>query len=522
MSAGLLESEALARDKAVLQLPSMRDSWALSELLAGIVPEAALRRVSGVCVSGAFDDSRKVRRGSLFVAICGAKDDGRRFIPDALERGAVTVLGEELPNDLPVPAISVPSARRALAQIAARWYGVQSLSGLGVALLGVTGTNGKSTTAYMVRAILEAASIRCGLLGTVEYDLCGRKLISALTTPGPLELCSHVRECVEAWAGAIVMEASSHALSQYRVDGLKFAAAAFTNLTGDHMDYHADMAEYASAKARLFENLGSEGTAIINADDAHGARMVQKCAAKIVHYGVDRPAELSARVMREAIGGTTFKLKYGADAINVDSAMVGRHNVYNALAAAGLAAAIGVPLAKIKDGLTALRQVPGRLERVDCGLPGEVFVDYAHTDDALRNVLSVLKPLTQRRLMLVFGCGGDRDRTKRPRMAAIAEQYAGAVVVTSDNPRTEDPDQIIADIVAGFRPDMRRRVMIEPDRRAAIRCAISSICPGDVLLVAGKGHESYQIIGTQKLPFDDVDEVRRAAAERGVAPAETL
>lgn len=491
----------------------------LGELLQGVADVPA--DFADLSISGVFDDSRRLIPGGLFVAVRGNDADGRSFIDNAVSRGAAAIVAEDLPPLPGVRTIPVQDARAALATLAARWHNLASLLQSGFDLIGITGTNGKSTAAYMTRSMLSAAGRRCGLLGTIAYDdLGGVPVPAKLTTPGALELTDYVQRCAANGGDCLVLETSSHALDQKRTDGLRFSVAAFTNLTGDHLDYHKTMEAYADAKARLFERLPADGTAVVNRDDPHAARMVRDCKARILYYSLQQDADLTARVTREQIDGTHYKLKIAGQTIAVDNKLVGRHNVYNALAAAGIAHALGIATETIAAGLRQLRNVPGRLERVVCELPGVVFVDYAHTDDALTNVLSVLKPLAQRRLMVVFGCGGDRDRSKRPRMAAVAARYADAIIVTSDNPRSENPHAIIDEVLSGFAVDARRRVMVEPDRRAAIFGAISSMHAGDVLLIAGKGHENYQVIGHERLPFDDVQEVQHAA--RACMPAEAL
>ncbi len=485
----------------------------LGELLAGIAPDGALTAVAARVASGVFDDSRRVQPGGVFVAVRGAAADGRAFVADALARGAAAIVGEELERQESVLTVQVADARAALAQLALRWYGLAADGCGGLQLVGVTGTNGKSTTAFMVRAIAAAAGRKCGLLGTVHYDLCGRSVSAGMTTPGPLELAACLRECADNGADAAVLEVSSHALDQKRTDGLRFVAAAFTNLTGDHLDYHKTMEAYGAAKARLFAGLSPEALAVVNRDDPRHAWMLRECRARVLGFSLEGEAEISARITRSTSQGTLYRMRIEGRELVLENAIVGRHNVYNAMTAAGLARGLGIECEAIAAGLSAVRNIPGRLQRVPCESAADVFVDYAHTDDALRNVLAVLKPLTRRRLILVFGCGGDRDRTKRPRMAQAAAEFADAIVVTSDNPRTEDPHAIIADILAGFDADGRRRVRVEPDRAAAIRAALADAAEGDVLVIAGKGHENYQILGSQRIHFDDVEVAIQAAAE---------
>jgi UDP-N-acetylmuramoyl-L-alanyl-D-glutamate--2,6-diaminopimelate ligase len=485
----------------------------LGALLAGIVEERLPAAEQERDVAGLSDDSRHVQPGGIFVAISGTKVDGREFLGDALRRGAAVLIGEDLQPSADALVINVSDARATLARLAARWYGLDARPARDLRLLGITGTNGKTTAAYMAHAILLAGGLRCGLLGTVHYDLCGQSLTAGMTTPGPLELTKYLRQCVDAGGEAVVLEVSSHALAQCRTDGLRFSAAAFTNLTQDHLDYHGTFEAYREAKARLFARLDEAAAAVVNCDDPHCEVMLRGCPARVVTYGLDHDADISAAIMRDTIDGTLYRLRVGRVELVLKNALVGRHNVYNAMAAAGLASALGMPVEAIERGLSSVRNIPGRLQRVSCLDNVEVFVDYAHTDDALRNVARVLKPLTRRRLIIVFGCGGDRDRTKRPRMAQAAVEFGDAVIVTSDNPRTEDPRRIIEDILEGVDEDVRRRVLVEPDRRMAIHAALAGAGDGDVVLIAGKGHEDYQLVGRERLHFDDVEVALQAAAE---------
>jgi UDP-N-acetylmuramoyl-L-alanyl-D-glutamate--2,6-diaminopimelate ligase len=497
---------ATADDREVAQRP-------LGELLAGILdlPLSAAQR--GLAVTGVCDDSRRVRPGNIFVAIRGTQADGRGFVGDAVGRGAAVLVGEDLAPIGDALVISVSDARAALARLAARWYGLDGPSASHVRLVGLTGTNGKTTTAYMTQAILQAGGLRCGLLGTVQYDVCSRALAARMTTPGPLELARYVRQSVDAGAQAAVIEVSSHALDQRRTDGLRFSAAAFTNLTQDHLDYHGTFEAYRETKARLFAQLDETAVAVVNRDDPNWQTLVRHCAARVVTYALDQDADVTAALTRDTIGGTSYRLRVAGAELELENALVGQHNVYNAMAAAGLASALGMPAEAIERGLSSLREIPGRLQRVACRDDVEVFVDYAHTDDALRNVARVLKPLARRRLIIVFGCGGDRDRAKRPLMARAAAKFGDAVIVTSDNPRSEDPQTIIDDILEGFDEEARRRVLVEPDRRNAIQAALAGAAAGDVVLISGKGHEDYQLVGGERLHFDDVEVARQVAAD---------
>lgn len=489
------------------------EAWTVGKLLSGIVDAAAWRSAADVGISGIFDDSRRVRPGGLFVALRGVAADGGDFAEEAIRRGAVVVLGERLTASASALCIPVADARATLARLAARFHKVDRESGVSFKLVGVTGTNGKTTTSHMARSILRAAGKRCGMLGTVQYDLVSRSVTADMTTPGPIELASYLRECVDAGAEAAVMEVSSHALDQRRADGLNFACAGFTNLTQDHLDYHQTIEAYRDAKARLFQLLDESATAVVNKDDPAHLDMIRGCKARVLTYSLRQPADITATITRDAIGGTLYRLRLGEHECVLENALVGKHNVYNALAAAGLAWAAGAPFSAIEPGLSSVRNIPGRLQRVIGPSGVEVFVDYAHTPDAIRNVTSVLRPLTRNRLVVLFGCGGDRDRSKRPLMAQAAAEYGHAVIVTSDNPRTEDPQRIIDEIVSGFDDAARRRVIVEPDRRQAIYAALGAAKEGDVVLIAGKGHESYQIVGREKRHFDDVECALQAAAE---------
>ncbi len=485
----------------------------LAEVLSGIVEDGAAAARPDQVVSGVFDDSRLVQPNGIFVAVSGSAADGRQYVDQALQRGASVIIGQGLTANGRALVLNVPDARSALARLAARWHGLDDSTAARLSLIGITGTNGKTTTAIMTRAIIQAAGHKCGLLGTVRYDLCGRSITARITTPGALELAGYLRECADAGAGYAVMEVSSHALDQQRAAGLRFAAAGFTNLTGDHLDYHKTFENYRAAKARLFAGLVENAVAVVNRDDPSSAELVRGCRAPLVWYSLESQADITGSISRTTVRGTYYRMRINAADLVLENAVVGRHNVYNALAAAGLARALGMPLEAIDAGLNAVRNIPGRLQRVPCVSGADVFVDYAHTDDALRNVLSVLKPLVKRRLIVVFGCGGDRDRTKRPRMAAAASELADQIIVTSDNPRSEDPQAIIAEIMAGFEPQQRAAVAVEPDRAAAIYQALAAAGSGDVLLIAGKGHEDYQIIGTQRIHFDDVEVTIRAAEQ---------
>ena len=489
-------------------------------------------------VTGVVEDSRAVRPGACFVAVRGSRVDGHDFVPAAVRAGAAVVVTER-PVEVPpgVVHLQLPSTRGVTGRLLAVLTGLAELQRSGrFRVAGITGTNGKSTFCFLTREILRAAGHPTALLGTIQYDLLSRVIEADLTTPGAAALMGYLAEAAKAGASHAVMEVSSIALDQGRAAGVDFAVGVFSNLTGDHLDYHGTMENYLAAKKRLFDGLRPDATAVVNVDDPAGEQMVVDCRARVLRYGirhapsdsgqtpsaqrVDGPA-LWADVRSFTAAGTEFDLVATGDQAgraSVRSLLVGRHNVQNCLAAAGAALALGVPLETIADGLSKIRCVPGRLQRV---LPADgsetnvtVLVDYAHTDDALVNVLSALRPLTRGQLITMFGCGGDRDRTKRPRMAQAAARFSDRIVVTSDNPRTEDPDAIIRDIMTGFPPEASGRVLVEPDRRRAIYAALAAAGPGDVVLLAGKGHENYQIIGQERHPFDDAVIAAEALAER--------
>ncbi len=489
-------------------------------------------RVGVVEATGAADpevvrvceDSRKVRAGDLFVARGGTKADGRRFVADAVARGAVAVISAEgVDVGGSVAVARVQDTNLGVALLAHELAGNPTA---GMKMVAVTGTKGKTTVAYLVRSILKAAGTSCGLVGTVEID-DGRTVVPAeMTTPGAVELVDLFVRMRENGTQACVMEVSSHALHQHRTAGIRFGTAMFTNLTGDHLDYHKTMEEYAAAKALLFENLEAGATGVINVDDAWAQRMVAGCRTSVVRYGLDRAADWSASIESMTSAGTEMVVSgpQGQGA-RIRSPLVGKHNVYNTLCAVAGCRATGVPMAAIVRGLEGMAGVPGRLQAVrgKGELPFQVLVDYAHTHDSLKNVLQAVRGTMSSergkgRLICVFGCGGDRDRTKRPKMAAVAQELADLVVVTSDNPRTEQPVAIIEEVCAGFSGSWRTggQVVVEMDRRTAIQRAIGLAQAGDVVVIAGKGHENYQIIGTTKHHFDDVEEASAALAFRGL------
>lgn len=473
-------------------------------------------------ISGIAYDSRKVKPGFLFLAMRGESSDGNRFVDAALRAGATAVLTDSETTVSPpnVAFARVAHGRRALAKISANFFGRPADR---LKLTGVTGTNGKTTTTFLIEHMLRTAGRSVAMIGTIEYHVAGRVLPAPHTTPESLELNATLAEAVQAGATEAVMEVSSHALEQGRVYGLHYDVAVFTNLTRDHLDYHQSMEAYFGAKAKLFQGDGAAppSVAVINEDDEYGIKLreiAQESGSEVIGYGLH-----GARVTVEDIvyssTGTRFEVHLGDEIIGCESRLIGEINVYNVLAASAAAYARGCALDQIRDAIASFTRVPGRFERVDCGQPFIVVVDYAHTDDALRNLTRIARQLLAQqksggRIITLFGCGGDRDRTKRPLMARAAGEGSDFVVLTSDNPRSEDPHAIIADALPGLEQTGSRHV-VEPDRRKAIAITISEARSGDIVLVAGKGHEKYQITREGTFPFDDVQVAREALAHAG-------
>ena len=472
-------------------------------------------------VTGIAFDSRLVKPGALFFALRGVNADGARFAAQAIANGAIAVVSETAaPAGVTVPWLQVTDARAAMAAAAAAFYRHPSQE---LALVGVTGTNGKTTTSYVLASIFEAAGVKCGRIGTIGYTVGGVEVDASRTTPEAPELQRMLRDMVGQGFGACAMEVSSHALALRRVDGLHFAAGIFTNLTRDHLDFHGDMESYFVAKRRLFEILPDGAIGVINVDDRRGADLVAT-ARRPVTYAIDAAADVRPGPLSFSLDGLAFEVRTPRGTFRVKSALVGRPNAYNILAAAAAAMALDLPFSAIEAGITRLEHVPGRFQVVSgAGDDVRVIVDYAHTDDALKNLLETARPLATGRVITVFGCGGDRDRTKRPLMGAVAARLSDLVVVTSDNPRSEDPARIIEEIQRGIVTPADRLGAKGPkgtpsiaivDRREAIERGIREARSGDLVLVAGKGHEKYQVIGDRTLPFDDVEVARAALARR--------
>jgi UDP-N-acetylmuramoyl-L-alanyl-D-glutamate--2,6-diaminopimelate ligase len=487
----------------------------LAKLLRGVDTRAAIAQGDLEILEIAYD-SRRVKPGTLFVAIRGEKTDGNKFVADAVARGAVAIFSEQAnPGGIPAgfPWIQVADARKSLAICAANYY-VRPAEVL--KLIGVTGTNGKTTTSYLVDSILRAAGCEVGLLGTIAYRLVRDSIPAPNTTPESLDLQRYLAEIVRAGGTHAVLEASSHALAMDRLWGCPFAVAIFTNLTRDHLDYHKTFEEYFAAKRRLFEGTGAPAPAagVINRDDEYGQKLAG-LAARTLTYGIEPGAEITTRKPAISLSGIEFTAETPAGKIEIRSKLVGRPNVYNILAAVGAGVALGLPKEVIAAGVAQLAAVPGRFERIEAGQPFLVVVDYAHTDDALRNLLITAKDLhPEGRIITLFGCGGDRDRTKRPLMGEAAGRASEIVVLTSDNPRSEDPLLIINDVIVGVQRT-KAKLFVEPDRQKAVEVALDEARSGDIVLLAGKGHETYQVLRERTIEFDDREVARAVLRRRG-------
>ncbi len=477
-------------------------------------------------LTGLSDDSKRVQTGHLFVAVRGTRHDGHAFLEEAILRGAAAVCVDRALLPAPqrltghVTWVGVPDTRAALSRIAGRFYGQAATR---LALAAVTGTNGKTTTAFFLEQMLQAAGHRVGRIGTISHRVGDRVLPAANTTPGVLDLHAYFAQMVEHGLDWCVMEASSHALDQGRVAGLDFAVRLFTNLASDHLDYHQTREAYFLAKRRLFEQMPPRAIAVVNLDDPAGQRL---CAfirgaqprARLVTYALNTPSDVHAEILDASLDGMRVRLETPQGRFEVMTSLIGRYNAYNLTAAAAGLLAYGLPLSAVQGGCAALHAVPGRLERVEGPDGVQVFVDYAHTEEALTQMLQALRLLTAGRLIVVFGCGGDRDRTKRPAMGQAAARLADFVIVTTDNPRSEDPRAIAQDVAAGF-PQGFHQHRIELDRFTAIQRALGRAHAGDVVVIAGKGHEAYQILKETTVPFDDRESIRTALALARLAAA---
>lgn len=499
----------------------------VAELLGALVhpallsaPPAVPASIASVTATGVVHDSQRARPGTVFVGVKGTRTDGTDFAPQAAARGSVLVVSASpAPAASATPWVVVPDAAIALAVLADRFYDHPSRA---LRVVGITGTNGKTTTSYLLRAIFEAAGEHCGLLGTVIYSVGREDLEATRTTPAAPDLHRMLREMVANGCRAAVMEVSSHALALKRVEAVRFAAGVFSNLTRDHLDFHGDMESYFAAKRRLFEMLPGDAPGVVNLDDPRGA-VLGGLVRRPVTYALRRAADVTPEPFDYALSGLRFVARTPRGPVEVRSSLVGQPNVYNLLAAVATADALGIPHAAIESGIAQLPGVPGRFEVVShAGDDIAVVVDYAHTDDALRNLLETARALSPGRLITVFGCGGDRDRSKRPLMGAVAGRLSDVVVLTSDNPRTEDPAAIVDEVLRGIPGGPARPARGGPgpdvhvivDRARAIARAVDLAGPGDLVIVAGKGHEKTQVIGERELPFDDVAVSRDALTRR--------
>ncbi len=488
----------------------------LKTLLAATSVREIIGPVDRAVESIAYD-SRRVQRDGLFVALRGEKSDGHDFIGQAIDKGAAVIVAERAEKNSRATAVVVENTRGAMADLAARFFNYPARK---LKLAGVTGTNGKTTTTFLIKHICEKAGLRCGLLGTVRYEIGERMLPAARTTPESLDLQELLAQIRDAGCRAAAMEVSSHALAQERTRGIEWDTAVFTNLTQDHLDYHGTMENYFEAKASLFEQLARQErkkkpVAIINIDDRYGQKLVRKIAknVSVITFGTGLNADFRASNYRMEFGGTSYQLDARGKSYLVRVPLIGRFNVANSVAAIAAANALGVSLRETVLSLAKSPQVPGRLEMVPAKRQFQVFVDYAHTPDALVNVIKTLRELEPRRLIVVFGCGGNRDREKRPLMGQAVDQNADYAIITSDNPRKEDPDKIISEVEKGFRASNFEKIT---DRAAAISRAIELAQPRDIVLIAGKGHENYQEFADHTVPFEDIQVARRAIESRPV------
>ena len=466
-------------------------------------------------ITSVTDDSRAVSSGSLFVAVKGERVDGHKYVGQAIKAGAAAIVGQDSVERASIPFVQVTDSRKALGLIGSRFYGDPSAQ---LAMIGVTGTNGKTTTTYLCKALLENIGRRVGLIGTVAYQIGAETIPASHTTPGAVELQQLLARMNEARLDSVVMEVSSHALAMDRTAGCEYDVAVFTNLTQDHLDYHRTMEEYFQAKLRLFTGLGqgkkTRQRAIVNMDDPRGVYVRAACRVPVWGYALNVSADLMAENVRLSMNGSTFTAATPAGTFTVESRLVGEHNVYNLLGAIGVALHGGATCDQVREAVARVNNVPGRFERVSAGQDFTVVVDYAHTEDALVRLLTAARTLKTERIITLFGCGGDRDRGKRPKMGRAAVEFSDVVILTSDNPRTEDPLAILREVEAGVREALQRRPSVQyhmvADRREAIGTAVRLARPGDILLIAGKGHEDYQIVGTKKMHFDDREVAREA------------
>ncbi len=477
---------------------------------------SALAKLENFEIKGISCNSKEVKKDFVFVAIKGVREDGNMFIDEAIDRGAKAVIVSSSvvrrPSSVKIPFIKVKDTRKALAKLASVFSGNPSLK---LKVVGVTGTNGKTTITYLIEALLSEARFSPSVIGTINCRFNGKVFSSKNTTPGPLELQSLLARTLKENVDYAIMEASSHALDQDRTGGINFHSAIFTNLTQDHLDYHKTMDNYFSAKAKLFKNIDSSSFVVINNDDAYGRKIPALTRAGVITYGIKNSAHVRARDIRFSPSRVEFMLECSKGKIKISSSLIGMHNVYNILAAAAWGINEGIDLSTIEGAIAKFSSVPGRLERINARKGFSIFVDYAHTEDALRNVIGALRQVLEgsgsasfgvkKKIIVVFGCGGERDKTKRPLMGRVVSELSDFAIICNDNPRSEFPLEIIEDIKRGISKD---NYSVIPDRLEAIRKSLFMAKPGDIVLVAGKGHENYQVLNDKTIHFDDREAIR--------------
>lgn len=485
----------------------------LDDLFSSLNSIQVYSRPDNFDVRGVSCDSKKVFNDFVFVAVRGASLDGHKFVKEALDNGAralivdisrmhsvVHMLSQERLHNISVAGVN--DSRLALADLAAAFYGWPSRD---MKIVGITGTNGKTTVSYLIEAILEQDKRNTAVIGTINYRFNDQVIPSRNTTPGSVDIQFMLKQMLEQGVAYVVMEVSSHALAQDRIRGIGFRSGIFTNLTQDHLDYHGDIENYFLTKAKLFESLSPDATAIINGDDAYARKLAKLIKGRVITYGIRYNVDVLAKEIKFDFTHTEFVLRYSGKEIPLQTSLIGRHNVYNILASIAFSIYEGIDLAVIKEAIAQFKSVPGRLERIDTGRDFYCFVDYAHTEDALRNVIMTLREVSKKKIIVVFGCGGERDKTKRPKMGRVVSELADYAIIANDNPRSEDPEDIINDIKSGIGND---NYSVIPDRRDAISKSLSMASSGDVVLIAGKGHEPYQIMKNEVMQFDDREVAR--------------
>ncbi len=469
----------------------------LNEIIAPVIGKE-IEEYKRIMIRNVTYDSRKIVNGSLFVAIKGFKVDGHSFLETVEKNGAVAAIVENEIDSIDIPQIVVEDGRSAMALLVKEFYSSDITQ---LRTVGITGTNGKTTTTYLVKSVLDSAGLSSGLIGTIEYNIAGEKIDSWNTTPESADLLDMMYSMVSKGQKGCVMEVSSHGLSLNRADGIDFEVAVFTNLSQDHLDFHKDFEEYFRAKRRLFSLLKPNGAAVINYDDEYGKRLINEVSQECLTFGLDSQAQVYVKKWNSDLDGLTIHISTPIGDVEINSTLIGQFNVENIIAAVAVGLAFNFDLKTIKNGIQNVNRIPGRLEPVKLKNGRVAVIDYSHTPDALQKALIELNKINKNNLWVIFGCGGDRDKTKRPLMGKIAEDYATKVIITSDNPRSENPDIIIEDILQGI--SIKENVEIKSDRKEAIKFALSNSESNDIILVAGKGHETYQEINGVKHPFDD-------------------